>query len=274
LSSQTFRNYITSERVIYRDFVMRNHVKETLKKGEIALGAWVSVLNQKTARTVASSGLDWVLFDIEHGPACIETIDPLVQSVMGTKALPLIRVVWNDINAIKKALDTGAYGIVVPWINTKEEAENAVLYTRYAPEGLRGCAAGRPASAWGLTPREYTDIANDEILVAVQIETKEAVQNIEEIVSVEGVDATFVGPSDLSASYGVRGEHWHPTLLKAFEKVIDVCEAADIAPGIAFGKNPNHCKELIDQGFRFVGIGGDLDYLAAGTKARVEMIRR
>ncbi len=124
-----------------------------------------------------------------------------------------------------------------------------------------------------MSPREYTDTANDEILVAVQIETKEAVKNIEEIASVEGVDATFVGPSDLSASYGVRGEHWHPTLLKAFERVIDACEAAGVAPGIAFGKGSDHCKELIDQGFRFTGIGEDLDYLAAGTQARVRMFR-
>lgn len=256
-----------------RGIFVRNHVKENLKKGGVALGAWISVLNPRTARTVASSGLDWVLFDTEHGPAGIETIDGLVGAVMGAGALPLIRVVWNDINAIKKALDTGAYGVVVPWVNTKEEAEKAVAYTRYAPEGLRGCAAGRPASAWGMSPREYTDTANDEILVAVQIETKEAVANIEEIASVEGVDATFVGPSDLSASYGVRGEHWHPTLLKAFERVIDACEAAGVAPGIAFGKGPDHCKELIDQGFRFTGVGGDLDYLAAGTKARVRMLR-
>ena len=218
-------------------------------------------------------GLDWVLFDTEHGPAGIETMDGLVRGVMGAGALPLIRVVWNDINAIKKALDTGVCGLVVPLVNTREEAEKAVAYTRYAPEGFRGCAAGRPASAWGISAMEYMDIANEEILVAVQIETKEAVDNIEEIVAVEGVDATFIGPSDLSASFGARGEFWHPKVLKSLERVIAACDAAGVAPGIAFGKGPDHCKELIDQGFRFIGVGEDLGFLTTGCREILSKFR-
>ncbi|MGD2200064.1 MAG: aldolase/citrate lyase family protein [Candidatus Bathyarchaeota archaeon] len=252
---------------------MRNNVKETLEEGGVALGAWISVLDPVTARVVAGSGLDWVLFDTEHGPSGIETIDGLVRGVIGAGASPLIRVVWNDINAIKKALDTGVYGIVVPWVNTKEEAEKAVSYTRYAPEGLRGCAAGRPASAWGMTGKEYMDIVNDQIFVAVQIETKKAVDNIDEIVSAEGVDATFVGPSDLSASYGVRGQFWHPKVRGALETIIEASEAAGVAPGIAFGKGPEHCVELIEQGFRFIGVGGDTAFLRRGCEATLAKIQ-
>jgi 2-keto-3-deoxy-L-rhamnonate aldolase RhmA len=254
--------------------VLRNHVKVKLRKGGVALGAWMSIPNPTTARVVASSGLDWLLFDMEHGPPSIETVDGLVRGVMGAGALPLIRVVWNDMNAIKKALDTGAYGLVVPWVNSAEEAEKAVKYTRYMPEGLRGCAAGRPASAWGISSTEYMDIVNDEIFVAVQIETKEAVENIEEIVSVEGVDATFIGPSDLSASMGVRGQFWHPDVVKALGKVVEACDAAGVAPGIAFGRDLEHCNELIEQGFRFIGVGGDKDFLRTGCSEVLSKIRR
>ncbi|MCW4035992.1 MAG: aldolase/citrate lyase family protein [Candidatus Bathyarchaeota archaeon] len=253
---------------------MRNLVKEKLGKGEVAVGAWMSILDPTVARVVAASGLDWVLFDTEHGPPSFETVDGLVRAVGRDGALPLVRVVWNDINAIKRALDTGAFGVIVPWVNTKEEAEDAVTYCRYAPEGLRGCAPGRAARAWGISSREYLKMANDEILVAVQIETKKAIENIEGIVSVEGVDATFIGPSDLSASMGLRGEFFHPEVVKAMERVVEACQASGVAPGIAFGMGIDHVNSLIDSGFRFVGVGSDTGFLAAGCRQTLEKIRR
>ena len=249
-------------------------MKEKLRKGGVAMGAWMSILNQASDRIVAVSGLDWVLYDMEHGPPSFETVDRLVRGVMGAGALPLVRVVWNDMNAIKRALDTGVFGVVVPWVNSGEEAERAVAYTRYMPEGLRGCAAGRPSSAWGVTSQEYMEIVNDEILVAIQIETKEAVENIDEIVSVEGVDATFIGPSDLSASMGVRAQYWHPDVVEAMDKVVEACDAAGVAPGIAFGRDLEHCNELIEQGFRFIGVGGDKDFLRLGCREALSKIRR
>ncbi len=253
---------------------LRNRVKEKLEGGGVAVGAWMSILNPRSAQIVADSGLDWVLFDMEHGPPSIETVDGLVRGVGNGGALSIVRVVWNDINAIKQALDTGAWGVVVPWVNSAEEAERAVAYTRYAPEGLRGCAAGRPASAWGVSSQEYMRIANDEILVIVQIETRKAVENIGGIVSVEGVDATFIGPSDLSASMGVRGDFWHPDVVEAMGRVVEACEAAGVAPGIAFGRGPEHCRQLIDDGFRFIGIGGDAGFLAAGCRETLASIGR
>lgn len=254
--------------------VMRNHVKEKLGSGEVAVGVWMSILNLDVARTVASSGLDWMLFDTEHGPPSFETVDHLIGGIGGAGALPLVRVVWNDINAVKQALDTGAYGIVVPWVNSKEEAENAVTYSRYAPEGLRGCAPGRPASAWGVSSEEYLRTANDEILVAVQVETKKAIANIEDIASVEGVDATFIGPADLSASMGYRGEYFHPEVVKAMERVVDACKASGVAPGIAFGLGVDHVNSLIGNGFRFIGIGSDRGFLSTGCRETLNKIRR
>ena len=243
-----------------------NSVKEKLEKGGISVGAWMSVLNEDVASIMGNSGLDWVLYDLEHGPASIETTSRLVRATGNKKALPFIRPVWNDMNAIKQALDTGAWGLVIPLVNDAEQAKRAVSYTRYMPEGIRGCAAGRPASVWGLSAEEYMKVANDEIVVAVQIETAEAVKNIESICSVEGVDATFVGPSDLSASMGYRSQFWHPKVVQAMEKVLDACRASKVAPGIAFGKNIEHCGELIQQGWRFIGVGTDSGFLGAGLK--------
>jgi len=251
-----------------------NRVKAKLGKGGTAVGAWMSVLNEDVSSAMGNSGLDWVLYDLEHGPASIETASRLVRAT-GTKgALPFIRPVWNDMNAIKQALDAGAWGLVIPWVNDAEQAERAVSYTRYMPEGLRGCAAGRPASAWGLPTDEYMRVANDEIVVAVQIETAEAVKNIEAICSVEGVDATFIGPSDLSASMGYRGQFWHPKVVKAMERVLEACQDSKVAPGIAFGKNIDHCGELMQQGWRFLCVGSDTGFLNAGTKWSLGKIGR
>jgi len=252
---------------------LRNQVKEKLKAGKVAVGSWMSILNEDAARTVAESGLDWVLFDTEHGPPSFETVDKLVRAVGSSCALPLVRVVWNDINAIKQALDTGAYGIVVPWVNSKEEAKNAVTYSRYPPEGLRGCAPGRAAAAWGISSEEYIDTVNDEVLVAVQIETKKAVDNIEDIVSVEGVDTTFIGPSDLSMSLGYRGKPYHPEVIKAEEKVLKACKSAGVAPGIAFGRDIAQLNELIQKGFTFIGIGSDTGFLRYGCQETLKKIR-
>jgi 2-keto-3-deoxy-L-rhamnonate aldolase RhmA len=248
-------------------------VKEKLKAGKVTVGSWMSVLNPRVASTVASSGLDWVLFDTEHGPASFETVDSLVRAVCGVGAIPLVRVVWNDINAIKQALDTGALGIVVPWVNTKEATEAAVSYCLYPPEGLRGCAPNRAAAAWGMSIDEYLATVNEEILVVVQIETAEAVKNIEQIVAVEGVDATLIGPTDLSASMGYRGSYFHPKVVKAIDQVLIACKDAGVAPGIAFGRDVDHVKSLIQQGFRFIGIGSDIGFLSTGCKETLKKVK-
>ena len=171
---------------------MRNYVKAKLKAGKPALGVSISVMNPELIQTISDSGFDWVLYDTEHGPWSIETVNDIIQRTAGSTASPIIRVVWNDMNAIKRALDTGTFGIIVPWVSSKEDAERAVLYSKYPPRGLRGFGPGRAAKAWGITWEEYIKIADEEILIAIQIEREEAINRIEEIVSVEGIDATWL----------------------------------------------------------------------------------
>lgn len=252
---------------------MRNRVKELLVSGEPALGAWISILDGGAVRATANSGVDWILFDTEHGPPSIETVDGLIHGMGDAEALPFVRVVWNDVNAIKRALDTGAYGVVVPWVSSKEDAEKAVRYTKYPPEGVRGCAPGRAARAWGISTDKYLKNANDEIMVIVQIERREAVENIHEIISVEGVDATFIGPSDLSASMGLIGQPWHPRVVEAINKVCEACMESEVSPGIAYTKGVEHTRKLIAQGFQLIGVGGDAGFLTRGGKQTTEAIK-
>lgn len=253
---------------------MKNFVKQALRSGKTSLGAWLFMMLPEAVQIVRDAGFDWVAFDTEHGPSSIETVNNMIQITRGSKALPFIRVVWNDLNAIKKALDTGAFGVIVPWVSSKEDAVKSVRYCRYPPEGLRGVAPGRAARAWNVTPNEYLEIANDEIMVIIQIEREEAVNNIEEIVSVEGVDATLIGPMDLSASMGLKGKPFDPKVVRAMRKVVEACRSAGVAPGIAFGKSIEHINNLIEQGFRFIGVGLDTDFLLKGCKEVLNQIRR
>jgi 2-keto-3-deoxy-L-rhamnonate aldolase RhmA len=222
---------------------------------------------------MANAGFDWVLFDTEHGPLSIETVDDRIRALKGATALPIIRVVWNDVNAIKRALDTGAYGVIIPWVSTRDDAEKAVRFCRYPPEGVRGVAPGRPAYVWSLSPEEYLAEANDELLVIIQIERAEAVANIEAILAVDGIDATFIGPSDLSASMGHRGQPFAPDVVHAMDTVVAACEHAGVTPGIAYGQGVAHIRDLIAKGFRFIGVGGDTAFLQQGCRSVLERIK-
>lgn len=257
---------------------LRNHVKAKLKADKPALGINLTTMHPEVIRTISNSGFDWVLYDTEHGPWSIETVNEMIQQTSSCVASPVIRVVWNDLNAIKRALDTGTYGIIVPWVSSREMAEAAVRYSRYPPEGLRGCAPGRPARAWGVSWKDYLEIANEEILIAVQIEREEAIERVEEIVSVEGIDATWLGPADLSASMGLKGQFFHPRVLKSMERMVEACIDAGVAPGIAAGAGVQefgieYVNKLIEEGFRFINVGGDLSLLGLGCKESLHRIK-
>jgi 2-keto-3-deoxy-L-rhamnonate aldolase RhmA len=210
---------------------------------------------------MSKMGFDWFIFDTEHSPLSIYQVQTLIQAVRGNETTPLVRVNWNDIVQIKRALDIGAYGVMVPWVNTKEEAEIAVKATRYAPKGLRGCGPRRAS----MFDPDYLKTADEEILVVCQIETKKAVENIEEIASVEGVDVTYIGPADLSASYGHLGNMSHPEVQEAIDRVYDATRAAGKATGVhlASGKT---IKERMEKGYDFITIGNDFSLLRRGVR--------
>jgi 2-keto-3-deoxy-L-rhamnonate aldolase RhmA len=253
---------------------MLNKLKKKLADGEVAYGSWFSIFHEGAAEALAGSGLDWILIDTEHRAANPETVAKLVEKIGNKGATSLIRVAWNNIWLIKQALDTGAYGIVVPWVRSAEEAAKAVEYTRYMPEGLRGSMPMVAAKVWGVTPGEYLAKANDNVFVCIQIENWEAVEDIDKICAIPGVDAVMIGPGDLSASLGVRGETWHPKVMEAIDKVLVACKKTSVAPGIAFGKDLEHTKKLAADGFTFIGAGADGGFMVQGVKNTLDALKK
>ncbi len=244
---------------------MRNELKRRLSRGEQVYGTWITVESPMATEMLSSLGFDYFVFDTEHSPLDIYMAQTLMQAMRGdSKTTPIVRVNWNDLVQIKRALDIGAYGVLVPWVNNKEEAEMAVKATRYAPNGLRGCGPRRAA----MFDPDYLQTADDEILVICQIETKEAVENIEEIVSVEGVDVSYIGPADLSASFGHLGNQSHPEVQKAIDRVFDATKAAGKATGVhqASGKT---IEDRMEKGYNFITIGNDLIYMKNGVLAQM-----
>lgn len=239
---------------------MRNELKSRLKAGERTLGLWMSIESPIVSELLSGLGFDWFVFDLEHSPLDIYTAQTLMQA-MRAETTPIVRVAWNDPVFIKLALDIGTYGVVIPWVNNREEAVRAVEACKYPPEGIRGCGPRRSA----LFDPEYFETANEEILVIAQIETRKAVENIEEIASVDGIDVFFIGPYDLSASYGYLGRPEAPPVQKAIERVLEVAKGSGVAPGIygGGGKTP---RERYDEGFQFIALGDDLGLLRRGAR--------
>jgi 2-keto-3-deoxy-L-rhamnonate aldolase RhmA len=239
---------------------MRNELKRRLKKGEQACGIWVTIESPMVTELLSTLGFDYFVFDTEHSPLDIIDAQTLMQAMRPKGTTPIVRVWWNDLVPIKRALDIGAYGVVVPWVNNKEQAEMAVKACRYAPRGLRGCGPRRAA----LGDPDYLKTADEEILVIAQIETKEAVENIEDIVSVEGIDVTYIGPSDLSASYGHLGEMSHPEVQMAIDRVFEASKKAGVATGVHMGAGKT-IMDRVKKGYNFITVGNDLEFVRVGA---------
>ena len=245
---------------------MKNPIKEKIRNGKPVLGAFVGLCHPDVTETLSRMGFDWLLLDGEHSPMGVETMQTLMQAMNGSGCTPIARVEWNDPVIIKRVLDIGAYGVLVPWINSKEEAEQAVAACRYPPEGIRGMGPRRA----GRNDPTYRQTANAEILVAVQIETQKAVDNLDEIAAVDGVDALFVGPNDLcmSMGLGVPVTWEHPLLLGALENVIKAAEDKGKAPGLY--ANVNNIKWAVEKGFTFNTVGEADGFLRAGATAALK----
>jgi 4-hydroxy-2-oxoheptanedioate aldolase len=243
---------------------MKNELKRRLKSNEQVYGTWITLESPMASEMMSSMGFDYFVIDTEHAPLDMLTAQTLMQAMRpGTKTTPIVRVWWNDLVQIKRALDIGAYGVLVPWVNNRREAEAAVKASRYAPGGLRGCGPRRAA----MFDPDYLRTADEETLVVVQIETMEAVKNIEDICSVEGVDVTYIGPADLSASYSSLGNMGHPEVQKAIDTVYDATKAAGLAAGIHEASGST-IKARIEKGYNMVTLGNDLIYMRRGVEAQ------
>jgi 2-dehydro-3-deoxyglucarate aldolase len=243
---------------------MGHDFRGRLKRGDKLLGTMVTLPSAATAEILAGLGFDWLFVDGEHGP--LETAElAAILRVAGDRTACIVRVPEAAEVPIKKALDLGAAGIIVPQVNTPEQAADVVRYARYAPEGARGVGLAR-AHGYGQRFREYLDAANREIAVIVQAEHAQAVENIEAIVRVPGVDAVLLGPYDLSASLGKMGQIDDPAVVRAIRRVTDACRAAGMPLGY-FGVTAAAVAPYVAQGYTLIVAGVDTLFLGNGAKA-------
>ncbi|QDU08921.1 HpcH/HpaI aldolase family protein [Gimesia aquarii] len=242
---------------------MSHNFRSKLKQGELLISPMVTLSCPETAEILSEAGYDWLFFDAEHSTYAASDLQTIIGRVAHT--LPcLVRLAAPDEVLIKKALDLGAAGIIAPQVNTPELAEKIVSYAKYSPQGTRGVGLGR-AHGYGFAFDDYLSSANDNTTVVVQAEHIDAVNNIEQIVNVSGVDAVLIGPYDLSASLKKIGEIDHPDVVNAIQHVTEVCQKQNMPLGI-FGVTVDAIKPYIEKGFTLITVG--VDTVMLGQAAR------
>lgn len=241
--------------------------KERMRSKDVLIGAMIETPEPDVAELMGTLGFDWFWIDMEHCPLDFKHVQTILQAIGKSEAASLVRVPWNDPVYIKRALDLGPSGVIVPWVNSEEEARKAVIACKYPPEGIRGCGPRRPT--WYKDFTKYVREANEEVVIVVQIETNDAIRNLRKILSVPGVDGTMVGPADLSASLGHLGYLKDPEVLDAIKVIVDTHKGTPVCPGIA--SNPEDAEKHIEMGFRLLNVGSDLGFM---TAAATETLRR
>jgi len=250
---------------------MANILKEKLRKQKITIGSWITLGHTSIAEIMAKAGFEWLVVDMEHSVITLDTAQQLIQVIEGCGVIPLVRVGENNPNIIKRVMDAGAYGVIVPMVNSKEQAEAAVKAVKYPPLGTRGIGLAR-AQGYGDKFDEYTGIINEESVVIAQIEHIDAVDNLESILSTSGIDGYIIGPYDLSGSLGIPGNFEHPDVLAALRKVEQACQRKGIALGMhVIQPDYRLVLEQVAKGYSFIGFS--LDILFLGNTCREQMIK-
>ena len=243
----------------------RNAFKHALKAGKTQIGLWSSLSSSYTVEVVAGAGFDWLLLDMEHSPSDLENLLSQLQAAAPYATHPVVRVPWNDMVTMKRVLDIGAQSLLVPYVASAQEAAAAVSYTRYPPKGVRGVAGTTRATRFARI-KDYAKRAHEEICLLVQVETQAALDEIEAICGIEGIDGVFVGPADLHASLGHTGEIANPEVKPLIDDAIRRIRKAGKAPGI-LTPSEEDARRWLDCGALFVAVGADVGILARGADA-------
>jgi 2-keto-3-deoxy-L-rhamnonate aldolase RhmA len=249
--------------------MLARKIKDKIRRGEASVGSWMSMGHTSIAEILAMSGYEWVVVETEHTAIDVSEVLRLIIAIEQRGCIPLVRLAWCDPIQAKAVLDSGAAGVIVPMVNTKAEAELAVKMTKYPPMGFRGVGLAR-AQGYGANFDEYVKHANDDSLLILQIEHKDAVANIEEILSVPGVDGTYIGPYDLSMSLGIPGQLNHPDVVAAKKKVLAATRARGLVAGIHFVQPKTaaeDCRRAIKEGYGFIALGTDILFLGDNARA-------
>ncbi|MFT0850747.1 HpcH/HpaI aldolase/citrate lyase family protein [Achromobacter sp. F4_2707] len=239
-----------------------NTFKKALQAGQPQIGVWSTIPSPYVSELVGGAGFDWVLLDTEHTPTDVPLVMSQLQALAAAQPAPgrpashaVVRPAWNDIVLIKRYLDLGVQTLLLPFVQNAQEATEAVRAIRYAPQGLRGMGGSTRASNFGRT-HDYVQRAADELCLLVQVETAEALDNLEAIAAVDGVDGIFIGPADLSASLGYPGQPGHPTVTQVINDTIGRIRACGKAPGILM-LNESRARECLELGAQFVAVALD-----------------
>ena len=248
-----------------------NRLRTLWKNNQAALNGWLAIPNSFSAEVMANQGWDSVTVDMQHGLVDDAAMVTMLQAISTTSAGPIVRVPWLEPGALMKALDAGAYGVICPMINTREDAQKLVSFTHYAPRGTRSFGPVR-ASIYG--GADYAQHANDTIVTFAMIETAQALDNLDDILSVEGLDAIYIGPSDLSLSLGCRPvfDDVDPKAAQAMDHILARALAHGVVAGVHNGR-ADVARARVAKGFRFVTLGSDARLLAAGSQDLLKAMR-
>jgi 2-keto-3-deoxy-L-rhamnonate aldolase RhmA len=247
-------------------------LKQRLRDGATAVGAFLSLTDPAVAEILAGAGYDWVWIDTEHAPWSPRDLQTALMAFERTATVPIVRVAWNDPVRIKLALDAGAEGIVAPMVRTVAEAEALVSACRYPPDGTRGFGPRR-ASGWGRGIERYMAQANEAILVVPQIEDWRTAEIIDGVLAVPGIDAVAIGPNDLSGTVGALRQHDHPRVKAAIDRVLEAAKARGLAATLGIVTPPEQTAELAARGVRMILAASDVGLLVKGYDAALAAAR-
>jgi len=255
--------------------IFPNHTKQQLESGQLALGMGMRALRTVDAGMIAkTTGFDWLFIDMEHSALDVDAASQVAIAALPMGITPIVRVPGKEHHHASRLLDSGAQGIVVPHVDSVHEAQRVVAHCKYPPVGHRSVVGALPQFGYQAMPvAETTRIANQEILVIVMVETPQAIDSVDAIAEVPGVDVVLIGTNDLCAELGIPGQFADPRVEDAYRKTIAACKKHGKHPGMGGVYEPKLMEKYIGFGMRFILSGGDLSFLMAGAKARTEFLR-
>ena len=256
---------------------MRETVKHALRDRKLTIGSWVTFPEPNVAEVMAQAGFDWLTIDMEHSSIELETAQRLIQVIDLSGGVPLVRLPAIEPWMIKRLMDAGAHGVIGPMVNTAEDARRLVGSMRYPPEGFRGVGLAR-AQGYGFSFEEYREKNNALAIAIAQVEHKDGVENLEAILEVDGIDAVFIGPYDLSASLGIAGKFDHPDMRVAYNRILSVCREHEVTAGIhVVHPSVEEVHRRVEEGFTLIAYGVDMIMLGAACRdamTKLEGLRR
>jgi 2-keto-3-deoxy-L-rhamnonate aldolase RhmA len=249
-------------------------LSKKIKEGELTVGSWITLAHPAIAEIMSNAGFDWLAVDLEHSVITIREAEELIRVIDLAGVSPLVRLTSNNPDLIKRVMDAGSHGVIVPMVNSVEDAVKAVESVKYPPVGKRGVGLAR-AQGYGTRFKEYLEWQKNSAVVIVQVEHIDAVNNLEDIFAVEGVDGYIIGPYDLSGSLGVPGQFDHPDFLAAMDRVRKVAAEMKMTGGIhVIEPEPEQLEQRIDEGYRFIAYSLDIRMLDVASRNGLEHIRK